>query len=98
MFLQPELVTTSYGWPYSVSALPVRLVVHDLLAEVVVGELLASCRTHLIVEVLGEGGLARQEIKILHVVLIAGVDNRVVVVVRVNDVIVWLAIERLFKE
>ena len=98
MFFQLELVTTSDGWSYSVSALPVRLVVHNLLAEVVVGELLASCRTHLIVEVLGEGGLTRQEPKILHVALIAAVDNRVVVVVRVNDAIVWLACERLIEE
>ena len=98
MFLQPELATTSDDWPSSVSALLVRLVVHDLLGEVVVGELLAGCRTHLIVEVLGEGRLARQEPKILHVALIAAVDDRVVVVVRVNDVIIWLAYERLAEE
>ena len=98
MFLQPELVTTSDGWPSSVPALLVRLVVHELLGEVVVGELLAGCRTHLVVEVLGEGRLARQEPKILHVALIAAVDNRVVVVVCVNDAIVWLACERLAEE
>ena len=98
MFLQPELVTTSDGWPSSVSALLVRLVVHELLGEVVVGELLAGCRTHLIVEVLGEGRLARQEPKILHVALIAAVDDRVVVVVCVNDAIIWLACERLAEE
>ena len=98
MFLQPELATTTDDWPSSVSALLVRLVVHDLLGEVVVGELFAGCRTHLIVEVLGQGRLARQEPKILHVALIAAVDDRVVVVVRVNDAIIWLACERLAEE
>ena len=98
MFLQPELATTSDDWPSSVSALLVRLVVHDLLGEVVVGELLAGCRTHLIVEVLGQGRLARQEPKILHIALIAAVDDRIVVVVCVNDAIIWLACERLAEE
>ena len=82
----------------SISALFISLVVHDLLAKVVVGELLAGRRTHLVVEVFGEGRLARQEPKILHVVLIAAVDDRVVVVVCVNDAIVWLACERLAEE
>ena len=82
----------------SISALFISLVVHDLLAKVVVGELLAGRRTHLVVEVFGEGRLARQEPKILHVVLIAAVDDRVVLVVSVDNAIVRLARERLAEE
>ena len=74
------------------------MVVHDELGEVVVGELLPDCREHLIVEVFGQGRLARQEPKVLHVALITVVDDRVVVVVRVDDVIVCLVRERLLEE
>ena len=45
-------------WLSSVSALLIGLVVHDELAEVVVGELLLGCREHLIVELVGKSRLA----------------------------------------
>merc|ERR1740139_569494 len=55
------------------------------LGEVVVGELGLGGHQHLVVQLVAEYGLTRQEEKERHVVLSAAVDDRVVIVVRVNE-------------
>ena len=70
----------------------------DKLSEVIVGEGGLGSVHHFGVGCDVEFGCARHEPKVLHVVLVASVDDRVVFIVGVNDLVVGLVVVLLEEE
>ena len=70
------------------------MLIFDQVVEVVVGELVLNCLDHLLVVALFEIWRARQEPQILHVVLIAIVDDRPVEIISEHNLIVGLTLVR----
>ena len=68
------------------------LVILDQVVEIIVGQSLSGLAQHRIFELIGDGRRPGQEPQILHTVLITGVNNRIVLIISVDDVVVWLAI------
>ena len=68
------------------------------LVEVVVREGCLGRAHHLLVELIAELVSARHKPQVLHVILVARIDDRVVLVVSVDDLIVGLVVVRLGEE
>ena len=77
---------------------PVTLLIFHELGPVVVGEPVLSRLHHRVVDVVRKCRLTRHEIQILHAILFARVDDRVVVIVCVHDLVVGLVGEWLEEE
>ena len=71
------------------------MIIFDEVAHDVVGEPGLDRLHHLVVEVVRESRCSRQEPQILHVVLVAVVNDRVVLIVSIHDLIVRLILEGL---
>ena len=80
-----------------IAALVTVLVLHEL-AEIVVGELGLGGGHHLVVKLVRKRLSSRHEPEVLHVVLVAGVDQRVVLIVCVDDLIVGRLVVLLEEE